>query len=142
MNQQTNTLINAIPNNQSRFEQGLAMLEMIDGKTGPDHALIESLKELAPDFGRYLVEFLFVDLYTRPGLDLKSKEIVTIGAATTLGAIPTLKVHMQAAINVGVTRQEIVEVLLLLLVYAGFPRTINALLIAKEVFVELDRPGN
>lgn len=128
------------PSNLTRFERGWATLAELDGPNGPDHALIESLAELTPDFGRYLVEFSFGEIYQRASLDLKSKELVTIAAVTALGAVPTLKVHIRAALNIGASRDEIIDVLLLMLVYAGFPRAINGLLTAKEVFASLDQP--
>src|SRR5574338_249547 len=85
--------------NLTRFERGWATLAELDGPNGPDHALIESIAEVAPDFGRYLVEFSFGEIYQRASLDMKSKELVAIAAATALGALPTLKVHIQAALN-------------------------------------------
>ena len=87
------------------------------------------------DFARYLIEFPFGDIYSRPGLDLRSREIAVIAALTALGnATPQLKVHLQAALNVGVTREEIVEVLMQMAVYAGFPAALNGLAAAREVF--------
>jgi 4-carboxymuconolactone decarboxylase len=142
-NQMSKERLNQHPKNPSkltRFERGWATLAELDGPNGPDHALIESLAEVSPDFGRYLVEFSFGEIYQRAALDLKSKELVTIAAATALGAVPTLKVHIQSALNIGASKDEIIDVLLLMLVYAGFPRAINGLLTAKEVFASLDQP--
>ena len=97
--------------------------------------MVQSLKDIAPDFARYLIEFPFGDIYSRPGLDLKSREIAVVAALTALGnATPQLKVHIQAALNVGVTREEIVEVIMQMAVYAGFPAALNGLTAAKEVF--------
>ena len=94
-----------------------------------------SLADIAPDFARYLIEFPFGDIYSRPGLDLRSREIAVVAALTALGnATPQLKVHLQAALNVGVTREEIVEVLMQMAVYAGFPAALNGLAAAREVF--------
>lgn len=119
--------------NESRYERGLAKLREIDGKAG-EHVL-ESLDGIAPDFARYLIEFPFGDIYSRPGLDLKSREIAVVAALTALGnAAPQLKVHIQAALNVGVTRTEIVETIMQMAVYAGFPAALNGLAAAKEVF--------
>ncbi len=79
----------------------------------------------------------FGDVYGRPELDLKSREIATIASLTTLGsAIPQLKVHVHAALNVGCTRQEIIEIMIQMAVYAGYPTALNALFAAKEVFDE------
>jgi 4-carboxymuconolactone decarboxylase len=87
------------------------------------------------DFTRYLIEFPFGDIYSRPGLDLKSREIALVAALTALGnAAPQLKVHIQGAINVGVAQGEIVEVIMQMAVYAGFPAALNGLSAAREVF--------
>ena len=116
-----------------RFVTGQKMLQQVDGKGG--EAVVESLKEIAPDFARSLLEFPFGDIYARPGLDLRSREIATIAALTAMGnAAPQLKVHIGAALHVGLTQDEIVEVIMQMAVYAGFPAALNGLFAAKEVF--------
>ncbi|CAM3317261.1 hypothetical protein SB6411_05203 [Klebsiella spallanzanii] len=116
-----------------RFTTGQEMLQRVDGKGGD--AVINSLKDIAPDFARYLIEFPFGDIYARPGLDLRSREIATIAALTALGnAAPQLKVHIAAGLNVGLTQEEITEVIMQMAVYAGFPAALNGLFAAKEVF--------
>lgn len=86
-----------------------------------------------------MIEFSFGDVYSRPGLDLKSREIATVAALTALGnAEPQLKVHINGGLNVGCTRQEIVEVIIQMAVYAGFPTALRAMNIAKTVFQERD----
>jgi len=122
---------------QSRYTQGWEKLKEIDGDAG--EKVIESLKDIAPDLGRYIIEFAFGDIYARPGLDLKSREIATVAALTALGnAQPQLKVHIHGALNVGCTREEVVEVILQMAVYAGFPAALNGVMAAKEVFQECD----
>lgn len=116
-----------------RYATGLNMLRQVDGKGG--EAVLESLRDIAPDFARYLIEFPFGDIYTRPGLDLKSREFAVVAALTALGnASPQLKVHIAAALHVGCTREEIVEVIMQMAVYAGFPAALNGLFAAREVF--------
>ncbi|NGF68214.1 carboxymuconolactone decarboxylase family protein [Citrobacter freundii] len=116
-----------------RFITGQKMLQQVDGKAG--EAVVESLKDIAPDFARYLLEFPFGDIYARPGLDLRSREIATVAALTAMGnAAPQLKVHIGAALHVGLTQDEIVEVIMQMAVYAGFPAALNGLFAAKEVF--------
>jgi len=121
-----------------RYERGWRKLQEIDGEAG--ERVIESLKDIAPDFARYLIEFPFGDIYSRPGLDLKSREIATVAALTALGnAAPQLKVHIQAALNVGCSRREVLETIMQMAVYAGFPAALNGLFAAKEVFQDLDK---
>lgn len=116
-----------------RFTTGMEMLQRVDGKGG--EAVVNSLSDIAPDFARYLVEFPFGDIYARPGLDLRSREIATIAALTAMGnAAPQLKVHIAAGLHVGLTQEEIVEVIVQMAVYAGFPAALNGLFAAKEVF--------
>ncbi|MDV1636678.1 carboxymuconolactone decarboxylase family protein [Citrobacter freundii] len=116
-----------------RFITGQKMLQQVDGKGG--EAVVESLKDIAPDFARYLLEFPFGDIYARPGLDLRSREIATVAALTAMGnAAPQLKVHIGAALHVGLTQDEIVEVIMQMALYAGFPAALNGLFAAKEVF--------
>ena len=93
------------------------------------------MADIAPDFARYLIEFPFGDIYSRDGLDLRSREVATIAALTAMGnAAPQLKVHIEAGLNVGLSRQEIVETIMQMAVYAGFPAALNGLFAAKEVF--------
>src|ERR1700740_1967619 len=88
---------------------------------------------------RYLIKFPFGDIYSRPGLDLRSREIATIAALTAMGnAAPQLKVHIEAGLNVGISRDEVVEIIMQMAVYAGFPAALNGLFAAKEVFAHRD----
>lgn len=122
---------------QTRYERGLEKLREIDGEAG--ERVLESLSDIAPDFARYLIEFPFGDIYSRPGLDLKSREIAVVAALTAMGnAAPQLKVHIQGALNVGVSRAEVVETVMQMAVYAGFPAALNGLAAAKEVFRQND----
>jgi 4-carboxymuconolactone decarboxylase len=119
--------------NNERYERGFRALSEIDGHGG--QAVVDALADIAPDFGRYLIEFPFGDIYSRPGLDIRSREIATIAALTALGnAAPQLKVHIQAGLNVGLSREEIVETIMQMAVYAGFPAALNGLFAAKDVF--------
>lgn len=125
---------------EDRYEQGLKKLMEIDGEAG--ERVIESLKDIAPDLGRYVIEFPFGDVYRRPGLDLKSREMATVAALTALGnAAPQLKVHINGALNVGCTRREVVEIIIQMAVYAGFPAALNGMFAAKEVFRERHEKG-
>ena len=119
--------------NATRYERGARALAEIDGDAG--EKVITALAGIAPDFARLLIEFPFGDIYTRPGLDLRAREIAAIAALATMGnATPQLKVHIEAGLNVGLSREEIVEILMQMAVYAGFPAALNGLFAAKEVF--------
>lgn len=125
---------------EDRYERGWAKLAEVDGEAGT--RVIDSLKDIAPDLARLVIEFPFGDIYSRPGLDLRSREIATVAALTALGhAIPQLEVHVHAALNVGVSRQEVVEIIMQMAVYAGFPAALNAMQAAKRVFGQRDEDG-
>jgi 4-carboxymuconolactone decarboxylase len=118
-----------------RYERGLAKLKEIYGHRA--QILVAALGEVAPDLSRYVVEFGFGDIHCRPGLDLKSREIATVAALTALGtASLQLRAHIHAAMNVGCSQAEVVEVILQMALYAGFPAAINGIQAAKEVFME------
>ena len=123
------------PDDNTRYQRGLEKLREIDGEAG--QRVIDALAPIAPDFARYLIEFPFGDIYSRPQLDLKSREIATVAALTALGnATPQLKVHVHGALNVDCSRDEIVELMMQMAVYAGFPAALNGLFAAQEVFKE------
>lgn len=120
-----------------RYARGLAKLQEIDGEGGVK--VVQSLADIAPDFARLLIEFPFGDVYSRPGLDLRSREIAVVAALTAIGnAAPQLKVHIQGALNVGVTRAEVIEIIMQMAVYAGFPAALNGIAAAREVFAADD----
>ena len=119
----------------TRYTEGLAKLEEIDGEAG--RKVIDSLQAIAPDLARYVIEFPFGDIYQRPGLDLPQRELATVAALTTLGHCqPQLAVHIHGALNVGCKPEQIVEVIIQMAVYAGFPAALNGMATAKAVFGE------
>ena len=116
-----------------RYKIGWDKLAEIDGEQG--ERVVEALRDISPEFADLLIEFPFGDVYSRPGLDLKSRELSTVAALTAMGtALPQLKVHIHGALNVGCSPQEIIEVMIQMAVYAGFPAALNGLFAAKEVF--------
>jgi 4-carboxymuconolactone decarboxylase len=121
--------------NDARFLRGWEALQKIDGKAG--ERVIDSLKDICPELAEFVVSFAFGDVISRPALGMKERELVTVAALTALGnARPQLMVHIGAALNVGCTPKEIVEVILQMAVYAGFPAALNGMFAAKEVFAE------
>lgn len=118
-----------------RFDRGWQRLMEVDAESG--ERVIGSLRDIAPDLGPYVVEFAFGDVYSRPTLDLRQRQLVTIAALTTLGgAEPQLEVHINASLNVGLSAREIVEAIMQCVPYTGFPRALNAIFVAKRVFGE------
>jgi len=119
----------------TRFDLGLKKLNEIDGKQGQQ--VVNALQDICPDLARYVIEFPFGDIYPRPGLDLKTRELITVSSLTAMGhCLPQLKVHLHGALNVGCSKDEITETILQMAVYAGFPAALNAMFMAKEVFAE------
>ncbi|KKB72959.1 MULTISPECIES: carboxymuconolactone decarboxylase family protein [Bacillus] len=120
---------------QERYTRGFENLRAIDGEGG--RKVIDSLKDIAPDLGRYIVEFAFGDIYSREGLTLKERELITISALTAQGGCEAqLHVHINAGLNVGLTPLQITETMLQCVPYTGFPRVLNAVNVAKRVFQE------
>ncbi|OBQ52090.1 carboxymuconolactone decarboxylase family protein [Halodesulfovibrio spirochaetisodalis] len=118
-----------------RYTDGLKKLHEIDGEAG--QKVIESLQSIAPDLAKYTIEFPFGDIYQRDGLTLQQRELVTVAALTALGhSQPQLRVHTHGALNVGCKPEEIVETVIQLAVYAGFPAALNAMFTVKDVFIE------
>lgn len=123
------------PSEQERFKRGYAVLSAIDREAG--QKVVESLADISPDLAHHVAAWGFGDIYARPGLAPRDRQLVTLGMLTALGGCePQLKVHINAALNVGLTKEEIVEALLHSAVYCGFPKAVNATFAAKEVFAE------
>lgn len=113
--------------------RGEDMLVRVDGKEGV--RVVEQFGASFPDFANYVLEFPFGDIYARPGLGLREREIAAVAALCAMGtAAPQLRVHLHAALNVGCTPREIVEVVMQMAVYAGFPAALNGLAAVREVF--------
>ena len=119
-----------------RFQKGLETLNKVNSQAGK--RILELLKDISPDMARFVIEYPYGDIYSRPGLDLKTREMITIASLTTLGyAQSQLRAHIHNALNAGCSRDEIIEIILQMSVYAGFPAALNALLTAQEAFKEL-----
>ena len=119
----------------ARFEHGLLKLAEVDGEAG--ERVIASLQNIAPDLGRFIVEFAFNDIYGRSGLSLQEREMITLSSLLTQGGCTDqLEVHVNGALNVGLSAQKIIEVFLQCIPYTGVPRVLNAVSVAKQVFSE------
>ncbi|MFT9057092.1 MAG: carboxymuconolactone decarboxylase family protein [Ethanoligenens sp.] len=116
-----------------RYEKGKQKLAEIDGNGGEN--VIASLQNIAPDLGRYIIEFAFGDIYRRKGLSLQEREMITITSLLTAGGCEAqLEVLINGALNVGVSTDKIVETFLQCIPYTGFPKVLNAITVAKKVF--------
>lgn len=117
----------------TRFQRGMDKLTEVDGAGG--ESVIRSLEDIAPDLGRYIVEFAFGEIYCRDTLSLQEREIITLASLLTAGGCePQLEVHISAALHVGVPPEKIIEVFLQCIPYTGFPRVLNAVFTARRVF--------
>ena len=116
-----------------RQVRGEENLERVDGEAGV--RVVEHLATSFPEFATYVLEYPFGDIYSRPGLGLREREMAVVAALCAMGnAAPQLRVHVHAALHVGCTPREIVEVVMQMSVYAGFPAALNGLAAVKEVF--------
>lgn len=125
---------------EDRYQKGIkkiqefTVLHDAENPTG-EMEVGEGFKDLAPDLSKYVVEYAFGDIYSRPGLDNKQKVITTIAGLVAQG-LPQIEIHINSGLNVGLTPEEIVGCIMHLLPYTGFPRVLNALKVAQKVFDE------
>ena len=124
-----------------RYERGEEMLRKVDGDKVADN-LIAAYENIAPDFTRYLVEFAFGEIYARNG-DLKQRELVAIASLATMGGCDAqLETHVHGAFNVGLTEDEVIEAVMTLIPYAGFPKALNAMAVVKRVIEKRSGKAN
>ena len=119
---------------QERVDYGRQVLDAVNGEVG--NRVMASLQDIAPALGEQVL-MAFGDIYARPGLSPRDRQLVTLGMLTALGGCePQLEVHVNASLNVGLTPEEIVEALLHSTAYCGFPKALNATFTAKKVFAD------
>ncbi len=119
----------------SRYQRGRAKLQEMLG--APGEQAVENISRISPDMAHYVVEFIFGDIHSRPGLDVKTREIAAVAALVARGGVePQVRAHLHGALNVGWSEQEIIELMIELAVYAGFPAALNGLYAARDVFAE------
>jgi len=120
---------------KTRFALGAEKLKEIDGIGGEN--VIKSLEDIAPDVGKYIVEFAFGDIYPRKELSLQEREMITITSLLTAGGCePQLEVHINGSLNVGISPEKIIEAFIQCIPYTGFPKVLNAIYTARKVFSE------
>jgi len=122
----------SVSSDDDRRRRGEALLRRVDGDTVADH-LLREFDDVAPDFAKYLTEFAFGEIYAREG-DLRQRELVAIASLATLGGCDAqLETHVRAAFNVGLTEPEVLEAVMTLIPYIGFPKALVALDVLKKV---------
>lgn len=115
------------------IEAALERFSLVTGEDG--EKMLAGLKGVAPDLGRYVVEFGYGEVYARPGLGLRERQIAAVAALVTQGAAePQLATHVGGALRVGLSEAEVVEVIIQCLPFVGFPRVLNAVATAGAVF--------
>ncbi|MBQ0838099.1 carboxymuconolactone decarboxylase family protein [Lactiplantibacillus pentosus] len=121
--------------NEQRLINGKAMLQRVDAEAAD--SVMTNLQNVAPDVAKMILEFAFNDIYTRPGLSLQQRELVTITSLLTQGdTAAQLRVHLNGCLNVGLSRTEIVETCIHCIPYVGFSKVLNALTVVKAVFAD------
>ena len=127
-----------LPRNPQAHAAGLALLDRLHGGHSGER-LVASLASICPDFATMTIEWALAGVMGRPGLDLITRELMLIAACTTLGyAEPQLRAHIEAALRVGATREQVVETIVQMTFYAGGAATSNALRTAAEVLNAAD----
>lgn len=117
---------------KKNYENGIDVLKLMTDENGMQ--TIKYLESIFPDFAEKMVDFGFGQIYARPNLDLKLREIVTITALITQGAFEQLDFHIKAALNLGLKQEEILEIILQCAAYVGFPKACSALVVAGKIF--------
>jgi 4-carboxymuconolactone decarboxylase len=115
------------------YRLGVEMLARI-GATSETTA--NRVAEVAPDFARMAIAFPYGELFARPQLDLKAREIAAVSALAAMGnALPQLRVHVAAALTLGWTQGELIEAIMQVAIFAGFPAALNALAGCHDLLV-------
>lgn len=118
-----------------RHERGLKALNALDAKAA--QSVLKSLSDIAPEMAGFIVDFAYGEVHARPGLDVKSRQVSTVAALTALGnAKPQLKFHLNASLNCGISPRQLIEIMYVTAVFAGFPAGLNGVFAAREVFQE------
>ncbi len=120
--------------NDETYRNGLALLNQLHGGQAGEK-LVEAQKNICPDFATMTIEWAMAGIMARPGLDLLTREYLVIASCVTLGhAVPQLRAHIESALKLGATKEQVVEVILQVMFYAGGAAVANALNAADEVF--------
>jgi 4-carboxymuconolactone decarboxylase len=125
---------------RERYEKGLALRRTVLGDAHVDRALTRS-NAFNGEFQELITRYAWGEIWTRPGLPAHSRSLLTIGLMVALNRGEEFRLHVRAAFNNGVTRDEIKEVLLQCAIYCGVPAANSAFHMAEEVFAQLEQGG-
>ncbi|MDX1412596.1 MAG: 4-carboxymuconolactone decarboxylase [Candidatus Promineifilaceae bacterium] len=121
----------------NRFQNGMEVRRLVLGDAHVERAEANKTSFDA-DFQQFITETAWGTVWTRPGLERKTRHLLTIGMLAALGKEHELAMHVRATKNTGVTPEELKEVFLQVAIYAGVPAANTAMNIAKRVFVEFE----
>ncbi len=121
----------------TRLARALDVLEALE--PGAPQRVQDNLEGFAEGATELILGYAFADIVSRPGLDLKTREMLTVAMLAAMGSAPAqLEFHMRAAMNAGVSKEELVEIVLQVSVYAGVPACMNAIAAAKKAFSDVE----
>lgn len=119
--------------------KGLALLEQLHGGHAGE-AMVAEMRDICPAFADMTIDWALGGVMARPGLDLLTRQFVLIASCVTLGnAVPQLRAHIEAALNIGATKQQIVELILQLTFYAGGPAVRNSFVSVRDLLEDTDQ---
>jgi len=121
--------------NQDAREQGVALRAKVLGKEKVA-AADRSVDEFMRPFREFVDAYCWGTIWTRPGLDLKTRSLINLSMIASLNRGHELKIHLHGALNNGVTHDEVREIFMQVAVYAGVPAALDAMRAAQEVFAE------
>ncbi len=123
--------------NEERFARGKKIRETV---LGPAHAA-RTAKNRTPfnaDFQDFLMEYAWGSIWSRPGIDMRTRSMITIAMLVAMGKLDELKLHIRASRNCGVSRDEVKEIMMHAAIYAGVPSAFGAFQLAAKMFDEMD----
>ena len=123
-----------------RYERGLEVLRALEPEQRA--RILDGLRRIAPDLADHMVEFAYGDIYGRPGLDLRTRELLAVVGLAATGAAPDqLMQHLATSLDLGWTAEDLTEALMQIAIHAGFPAAMNGLAALKQVLAERGRPA-
>ncbi len=121
---------------KERYERGLRALRMLNPEGAEN--VMKGLQDIAPEMADFILEFSYADVFSRGVLSLRETELVAIAGMCAAGTQrPQLIVHIKSGLNVGLTKEQIIEIMDQMAVYAGFPAALNGISAAREAFTQI-----